>query len=145
SHFAYDAESDEYRCPQSQPLRRYTAKYEAEVTVYRAAPAICNSCPVKAACTDSDRGRTLQRSFWAEYLERVQGYHQTKPYRKAMRKRSVWVEPLFGEAKQWHGLRRFRLRGLEKVNIEGLGVAAGQNLKRWLAATGWGRRRAPYG
>ena len=66
-------------------------------------------------------------------------------YQKAMRKRSVWVEPLFGEAKQWHGLRRFRLRGLENVNMEGLLVAAGQNLKRWLVATGWGRRHGPLG
>jgi hypothetical protein len=56
-----------------------------------------------------------------------------------MRKRSVWVELLFGEAKQWHGLRQFRLRGLANVNMEGLLVAAGQNLKRWLVATRWGR------
>ena len=47
-----------------------------------------------------------------------------------MRKRSVWVEPLFGEAKQFHRLRCFRLRGLLKVNIEGVMVAAGQNLMR---------------
>src|SRR5215208_1099917 len=59
-----------------------------------------------------------------------------------MRKRQVWVEPLFAEAKLWHGLRRFRRRGLEKVNMEGLLIAAGQNLKRFLAATGWGRRHA---
>src|SRR5690349_16580510 len=62
-----------------------------------------------------------------------------------MRKRSVWIEPLFGEAKQWHGLRQFRLRGLGKVNAEALLVAAGQNLKRYLAATGWGHRYAPWG
>jgi hypothetical protein len=37
------------------------------------------------------------------------------------------------------------LRGLENVNIEGLLVAAGQNLKRWLVATGWGRRHGPLG
>jgi len=47
-----------------------------------------------------------------------------------MRKRSLWVEPLFGEAKEFHRLRRFRLRRLLKVNIEGVMVAAGQNLKR---------------
>jgi Transposase DDE domain len=62
-----------------------------------------------------------------------------------VRKRAVWVEPLFGEAKDWHGLRRFRLRGLWKVNCEGLLVAAGQNLKRWLTKTGWGRRHGPCG
>ena len=50
-----------------------------------------------------------------------------------MRKRAVWVEPLFGEAKDWHGLRRFRLRCLEKVNTEALLKAAGQNVKRLLA------------
>jgi transposase len=145
SRFAYEPERDAYRCPEGQLLRRHTAKYEEEVTVYRADAATCNACPVKAACTESARGRTLQRSFWAAYLERVQGYHETPGYRKAMRKRAVWVEPLFGEAKEWHGLRRFRLRGREKVNMEGLRVAAGQNLKRWLAAGGWGRRQAPCG
>ncbi len=62
-----------------------------------------------------------------------------------MRKRAVWVEPLFGEAKQWHGLRRFRCRGLAKVTTEALLCAAGQNLKRWLVASGWGRRHAPCG
>jgi hypothetical protein len=62
-----------------------------------------------------------------------------------MRKQHVWVEPLFAEAKDWHELRRFRLRGLDNVNIEGLLVAAGQNLKRFLAVTGWGRRHAPCG
>jgi hypothetical protein len=78
-------------------------------------------------------------------LDRVRDYHATEPYAKAMRKRQVWVEPLFAEAKAWHGLRRFRLRGLEKVNGEALLIAAGQNLKRFLAARGWGRRNAPCG
>jgi len=62
-----------------------------------------------------------------------------------MRKRKVWIEPLFGEAKQWHGMRQFRLRGLMKVNMEGLFIAAGQNLKRLLSAKGWGRRPWPDG
>jgi transposase len=145
SRFRYDAERDEYRCPEGHPLSRRTAKYTEEVVVYRAQAAICNGCPVKAACTASDQGRTLQRSFYAAYLERVQAYHDTPAYQKAMRKRSVWVEPLFGEAKQWHGLRQFRWRGLEHVNVEALLVAAGQNLKRWLVATGWGRRHGPLG
>ena len=80
----------------------------------------------------------VHRSFSEDYLEKVRGYHITEAYPKAIRKRKVWVEPLFAEAKEWHGLRRFRLRGLTNVNIEGLLIAAGQNLKRFLAATGWG-------
>jgi len=62
-----------------------------------------------------------------------------------MRKRPVWVEPLFAEAKDWHGLRRFRLRGLERVNGEAVLIAAGQNLKRLLRRWGWGRRPFPTG
>jgi hypothetical protein len=75
----------------------------------------------------------------------VRGYHTTEAYQKAMRKRQVWVEPLFAEAKDWHGLRRFRLRGLERVNGEALLIAAGQNLKRLLSRWGWGRRPFPTG
>jgi hypothetical protein len=112
---------------------------------YRAAAATCNACARKAACTPSDRGRQVHRSFHAAYLDRVRGYHATEAYQKAMRKRKVWVEPLFGEAKQWHGLRQFRLRGLQRVNMEGLFIAAGQNLKRLLGAKGWGRRPWPGG
>jgi hypothetical protein len=67
---------------------------------------------------------------------RVRGYRGTFAYEKALRKRSVWVEPLFGEAKEWHGMRRFRLRRLEKVNIEALLIASGQNVKRLLAFGG---------
>ena len=78
-------------------------------------------------------------------MDRVRGYHTTEAYTKAMRKRQVWVEPLFAEAKDWHGLRRFRLRGLEKVNGEALLIAAGQNLKRLLSRRGWGRRPFPTG
>ena len=62
-----------------------------------------------------------------------------------MRKRSIWVEPLFGEAKDWHGLKRFRLRGLWQVNAEALLIATGQNLKRLLRRRGWGRRPWPNG
>ena len=110
-----------------------------------AEPAVCNACPVKAACTPGKTGRHVHRSLHEAYLDRVRAYHATESYKKAMRKRAVWIEPLFGEAKQWHGLRQFRLRGLAKVTTESLLTAAGQNLKRWLAATGWGRRHAPCG
>jgi transposase len=145
SRFTYEPERDEYRCPNGQVLRRRKTKHTEGVVVYRAEAATCNACPLKAACTDSKRGRQVQRSVYAEYLDRVQAYHQTPAYEKAMAKRSVWVEPLFGEAKDWHGLGRFRLRRLWKVNIEALLIATGQNLKRLLRKRGWGRRPWPNG
>ena len=143
--FAYDAARDAYWCPQGQPLRRYRVAWERELVGYAADPAGCDACPAKAACTPGTTGRHIHRSLHEAYLDRVRAYHATESYKTAMRKRAVWIEPLFGEAKQWHGLRPFRLRGLRKVTTESLLTAAGQNLKRWLVATGWGRRHAPYG
>jgi transposase len=143
--FSYDAVQDGYRCPQGQLLPRRKTKYTEHEVLYRADAAICNACPVKGECTASDHGRMIHRSFYEEYLNKVRSHHKTEAYQKAMRKRKVWVEPLFAEAKEWHGLRRLRLRGLENANIQGLLIATGQNLKRLLAATGWGRRHAPCG
>ena len=143
--FAYDAGIDAYRCPGGAELRPLTHDGAEPARIYQAPAAACNACPLKARCTTSRRGRRVRRSVDEAYLDRVRAYHATEPYARAMRKRQVWVEPLFAEAKDWHGLRRFRLRGLTNVNIEGLLVAAGQNLKRFLAATGWGRRHAPSG
>jgi transposase len=143
SKFTYHAEHDLYICPQGEPRRPYRTEYQAQKVEYRADAATCNACPLKAQCTQSRQGRQLHRSFHASYLERVQSYHQTPAYQKAMRKRQVWVEPLFAEAKDWHGLRRFRLRLLWRVNCEALRIAAGQNLKRLLKKRGWGRRPFP--
>ena len=143
--FTYDAGTDTYRCPGDEVLRFRKHKHTERTRVYQAPAATCNACPLKAQCTDSAKGRQVKRSFDEAYLDRVRGYHATEAYAKAMRKRQVWVEPLFAEAKAWHGLGRFRLRGLPKVNIEAQLIAAGQNLKRLLGRAGWGRRPWPSG
>jgi transposase len=143
--FTYDPHRDVYHCPGGQELRFRKHKHRERTRVYQASVVACNACPLKAQCTDSTKGRQVKRNFDEAYLDRVRGYHVTEPYAKAMRKRQVWVEPLFAEAKAWHGLGRFRLRGLPKVNGEALLIAAGQNLKRLLAGWGWGRRPFPSG
>jgi Transposase DDE domain len=141
--FRYDPEQDVYMCPNNAILPLHTHAYNAREKRYQGDAATCNACLLKAQCTTSDQGRLLKRSFDEEYLEQVRAYHATEPYQKAMRKRSMWVEPLFAEGKQWHGMRRFRLRHLWRVNIEGLLIASGQNLKRLLKKRGWGRRPFP--
>jgi transposase len=143
--FAYDAAADAYRCPGGETLRFLSRCEATRRRVYEAPAAACRACALKPQCTTSQRGRRVGRGFAEDYLDRVRAYHATEPYAKAMRKRKVWVEPLFAEAKDWHGLRRFRLRGLPKVNGEALLIAAGQNLKRLLSRWGWGRRPWPNG
>ena len=133
NEFVYDAGRDLYICPQGESLHRKGLDYSERSIRYAAKSSACNPCPLKTRCTKSKKGRWIRRSFDEEYLERVRGYAGTEAYRKALRKRQVWVEPLFAEAKDWHGSRRFRLRGSEKVNAEALLIAAGQNVKRLLA------------
>ncbi|MDP9425650.1 MAG: IS1182 family transposase, partial [Actinomycetota bacterium] len=136
--FAYDAERDVYRCPAGEVLRNTGARKKLRLTRYVADPEVCNACPLKSSCTEGKSGRAVNRNFDEEYFEKVKGYYGLEAYKKAMRKRKVWVEPMFAEAKQWHGMDRVRLRTLERVNTEVLVTAAGQNLKRLL---GFGPRR----
>jgi transposase len=140
--FTYDPERDSYRCPQGATLVRLTTNHSKQLTIYQAPAATCAACPLRERCTDSQEGRKLTRPFLEDYRERARELQTTEAYKKALRKRQVWVEPLFGEAKEWHQLRRFLLRGLANVNMQALLVATGQNLKRWLAATKRGHRPA---
>jgi transposase len=143
--FNYVPERNVYMCPQGQELRLLARRKSTQTFVYRADAEVCNACLVKSECTKSKNGRTLSRSFFQEYLDRLEDYQKTWYYKKAMRKRLAWVEPLFGEAKQWHQMRWFLLRSIEKVNIEGLMKAAGQNIKRLLKAKRWPKRLDPAG
>jgi Transposase DDE domain len=136
--FAYDPKRDLYRCPAGELLVPRMRNVARSLIGYRAKAGTCDACSLKPECTTSELGRQILRHFDEEYVDRVKAYRGTFSYEKALRKRRVWVEPLFAEAKDWHGMRRFRLRGLEKVNAEALMIASGQNIKRLLA---FGNRR----
>jgi Transposase DDE domain len=78
--FQYDPEQDAYTCPNGALLHLEKHRYTERTKEYRADAATCNACPLKAHCTDSERGRSLRHSFDEEYLERVRAYHTTEPY-----------------------------------------------------------------
>jgi transposase len=139
--FTYDPQQDLYQCPAGEILRPKTFRAARNQVLYKTEPGTCYSCSMRARCTDNKTGRQLLRHLEERYVDRVKGYRGTFAYEKALRKRRVWVEPLFGEAKDWHGMRRFRLRRLKKVNIEALLIASGQNVKRLVAARERGPRR----
>jgi hypothetical protein len=141
--FHYDPREDRYTCPAGATLAYVRPDRSRQLLLYQAAAATCAACPLKARCTLGTAGRMISRHIDEDFLDRVRVYQQTEAYQKARRKRGVWVEPLFAEAKEWHGLRRCRLRRLWRVNVQVLWTAGGQNLKRLLARHGWGRRPFP--
>lgn len=59
--FTYDAVSDHWKCPEGEHLWPHEWDQEQRLVRYRAKAHICNGCPRKDACTDSDRGREIVR------------------------------------------------------------------------------------
>ena len=59
--FTYDETQDHWECPEGEHLWPHEFDHERRLVRYRAKAHICNGCPRKAACTDSDRGREIVR------------------------------------------------------------------------------------
>jgi hypothetical protein len=59
--FAYDADHDHWECPQGEHLWPYEFDHQRRLVRYRGKAHVCNACPLKAACTDSDHGREIVR------------------------------------------------------------------------------------
>jgi hypothetical protein len=61
--FVYHHTHDAWICPEDQILTRSETDHERRLVRYRARPQICNSCPSKSDCTDSEDGREVVRAM----------------------------------------------------------------------------------
>jgi hypothetical protein len=61
--FAYHPTHDAWICPEDHLLVRSEVDPERRLVRYRGRPQICNHCPAKAECTDSDEGREVVRAM----------------------------------------------------------------------------------
>ena len=61
--FTFRPDLDLWECPEGQELRRVDTDHGRRLAHYRARPAVCNACPAKAECTDSDHGRQITRAL----------------------------------------------------------------------------------
>lgn len=59
--FAYDETHDHWICPEGEHLWPHEFDHDRRLVRYRAKAHVCNGCPRKAACTDSDIGREIVR------------------------------------------------------------------------------------
>ena len=59
--FVYDEDHDHWRCPEGEHLWPHEFDDERRLVRYRAKAHVCNACPRKGACTDSDHGREIVR------------------------------------------------------------------------------------
>jgi hypothetical protein len=61
--FTYHSDRDVWSCPKDQHLFPVFSDSAKGRVIYRAPAAVCNACPSKAACTDSEHGREVHRNF----------------------------------------------------------------------------------
>ena len=57
--FTYHHKHDAWICPEDQILTRSETDHERRLIRYRGRPHICNNCPSKGECTDSNEGREV--------------------------------------------------------------------------------------
>ena len=128
--FAYEGEVDGYRCPQGR-LLRYATTDRAGYRHYKSDPAKCRTCPLLASCTTNAKAqRTITRHVWQDARERADGHRLTGWGKRIYKRRKETVERSFADAKQLHGHRYARFRGLTAVYSQCLLAAAAQNIKK---------------
>jgi IS5 family transposase len=132
--FHYDKEQDLFICPRGKKLPRRCKNHRTNQIIYRAKKEECNICPDRNRCIDSARAIARQVTRYdGDQIERAQTLYDSALGKELMKKRKTAIEGTFAQAKSFHGLRRAKFRGKEKMEIQLLLTAAAINLKKLLA------------
>jgi transposase len=128
--YTYDAEADVYICPAEQRIT-YNTTNRLGYREYKSEPKTCRRCPLLMQCTRSaNHTKVITRHVWQGSKERIDQHRLTDIGKKLYARRKETVERSFADAKQLHGHRYARLRGLDKVKEQCLLSAACQNMKK---------------
>jgi hypothetical protein len=116
--FEWDAENDQYVCPEGQELKQFRRNYsdpnrgptsEGRAR-YRALKLTCQACPSKAKCCPNADARTITREEHEDARQIARDIAATEQYAVSTKLRKK-VEMLFAHLKRILGLARLRLRG----------------------------------
>jgi hypothetical protein len=84
-----------------------------------------------ASCTSSANAtRVISRHVWQDARDKADAYRLTPWGKRIYKRRKETVERSFADAKQLHGHRYARFRGLLAVTCQCLLAAAAQNIKK---------------
>lgn len=137
--YVYDEYYDCILCPADQVLKYSTTNRDG-YREYKSDPAICRECPKRMQCTHSKScQKVVTRHIWEPYMEVAEDYRYTPQYKAIYDLRKETIERVFGDAKEKHGMRCTRLRGLLKVKMQTALTFACMNLKKlsnWVHRTG---------
>lgn len=128
--FAFDPDTDAYRCPEGQIIP-YATTDRNGFRHCKSDPARCRDCPLLASCTSNAQAqKTVTRHVWAGARERVDAHRLTDWGKRLYARRKETVERSFADAKQLFGHRYARFRSRAKVQTQALLAATAQSIKK---------------
>jgi transposase len=117
--FAYDATRDAYRCPAAQWLTRVGQSRDRTGRPYqRYATPACTGCALRAQCTTSRRGRTVERYDGDDYKDAMAAVLRQPAAQARYRHRAPIAERPHAELRLRQGLVRFHRRGTAGAAVE---------------------------
>jgi len=128
--YVYEADQDIYRCPGGQQLSYRTTNRDG-YREYRSDPKPCRNCPWLGQCTsNAQQVKTVTRHVWEDEREKIDAHRLTREGKALYKRRKETIERSFADAKQLHGHRYIRMRGLLRAQEQCLLSAACQNMKK---------------
>jgi transposase len=127
--FRYDPVCDVYRCPAGQILKPRRVHPMRRTLEYKASAKICGGCALRAQCTRSAHGRTVQRHEKQEALNKARAQANSQSARRDRKRRQHLIEASFADAANNHHFKRARWRRLWRQKIQDYLIAAIQNMR----------------
>lgn len=113
--YVYDEFYDCYLCPNNKILKYSTTNRDG-YREYKSDPYDCKSCSYVKQCTNSKSTQNiLTRHIWQNYIDEANHLRHKIKVRDVYKKRKETIERVFADAKERHGMRYTRLRGLQKI------------------------------
>jgi transposase len=129
--FNYDNKQDCYICPTGQKLEFYSTSPTGKR--YLCQRRICEKCELFTECVSSKRqGRQIERNVNIEYVEWADSCLSKHERKRLMNRRQYKAEGSFADGANNYGFKRGRWRGIEKMRIQNLMIAAIQNIGKLL-------------
>lgn len=136
ANFKYDNLNNYYTCPQGKILRTNGSWYNKERGKNRSSVKTkhyktkeCISCPVMGLCTKNKKGRVIERTEYAQYIEQNKLNIEANP--KLYKKRQAIVEHPYGIIKrQWGFYYIMTKKGIKHASADVGLIFTAFNLRR---------------
>ena len=140
--FQYDPQSDTFRCPAGNLLKRKSLHISRESSDYAAPKKVCAACELRDQCTRNKAGRTVKRHLRQDELNAMRQRSQSVEARQDIKTRQHLMERSFARSTRydfdharWRGLWRMRIQELLVCSIQNIQVLIKQTNKPKKAVT----------